>query len=76
MRPRANLRKPAIFTRRILSLIVRAFAITSMSFGIAFGFLLFGDVPSWFTLGGAVVVAASGTYNAYRERVRRAESGR
>lgn len=44
-----------------------------MPFAIAFGFLLFGDVPSWFTLGGAVVVAASGTYNAYRERVRRAE---
>ena len=39
MRPRATLRKPAIFTRRFLSLIVRAAAITSMSFGVAFGFL-------------------------------------
>ncbi len=39
MGPRATLRKPAIVTRRILSLIVRAAAITSMSFGIAFGFL-------------------------------------
>jgi PAS domain S-box-containing protein len=39
MRPRATLRKPAIVTRRLLSLIVRALAITSMSFGIAFGFL-------------------------------------
>jgi signal transduction histidine kinase/CheY-like chemotaxis protein len=39
MRQRAFLRKPAIVTRRVLSLIVRAFAITSMSFGIAFGFL-------------------------------------
>ncbi len=37
------------------------------------GFLMFGDVPSWNTLVGAVVVAASGTYNVYRERVRRAE---
>ena len=37
------------------------------------GFLLFGDLPSWNTLVGAVVVAASGTYNVYRERVRRAE---
>jgi drug/metabolite transporter (DMT)-like permease len=45
-----------------------------MPFAIVFGFLLFGDVPSWFTLGGAAVVAASGTYNAYRERVRRAEA--
>jgi PAS domain S-box-containing protein len=39
MRQRATLKKPAIFTRRFLSLVVRAFAITSMSFGIAFGFL-------------------------------------
>ncbi len=45
-----------------------------MPFAIVFGFVLFGDVPSWFTLGGAAVVAASGTYNAYRERVRRAEA--
>jgi signal transduction histidine kinase/CheY-like chemotaxis protein len=39
MRQRAILTKPAIFTRRFLSLIVRGFIITSMSFGIAFGFL-------------------------------------
>jgi len=39
MRPRAILSKPVIVTRRVLSLIVRAAAITSMSFGIAFGFL-------------------------------------
>ena len=45
-----------------------------MPFGIIFGFMLFGDVPSWSTLGGAAIVAASGTYNAYRERVRRAEA--
>jgi PAS domain S-box-containing protein len=39
MRQRATLRKPAIITRRLISLIVRAAAITSMAFGIAFGFL-------------------------------------
>ncbi len=39
MSPRATLRRPAIVTRRLISLIVRAAAITSMSFGIAFGFL-------------------------------------
>ena len=39
MRPRATLRKPAIVTRRFLSLVVRSAAIASMSFGIAFGFL-------------------------------------
>jgi drug/metabolite transporter (DMT)-like permease len=42
-----------------------------MPFAIVFGFFLFGDVPSWTTLAGAAVVAASGSYNAYRERVRR-----
>jgi PAS domain S-box-containing protein len=39
MRPRASLGKHAIFTRRLLSLVVRALAITSMSFAVAFGFL-------------------------------------
>ena len=39
MRPRAPLKKPAIITRRLLSLVVRAAAIASMSFGVAFGFL-------------------------------------
>lgn len=42
-----------------------------MPFAIVFGFVLFGDVPSWSTLGGAVVVAAAGSYNAYRERMLR-----
>jgi len=37
------------------------------------GFQVFGELPSWNTLLGAAVVAASGTYNLYRERVRRAE---
>ncbi len=39
MRQRATLRKPAIITRRLISLVIRAAAITSMAFGIAFGFL-------------------------------------
>ncbi len=39
MRPRAALRKPAIITRRLFSLVIRAFAITTMAFGVAFGFL-------------------------------------
>jgi drug/metabolite transporter (DMT)-like permease len=46
---------------------------TMLPFGILFGFLLFGDLPSWSTVVGALVVAAAGTYNIYRERVRRAE---
>ncbi|HML06606.1 MAG TPA: ATP-binding protein [Xanthobacteraceae bacterium] len=39
MRPRAILRKPAIVSRRLFSLIVRSAVITSMSFAVAFGFL-------------------------------------
>jgi drug/metabolite transporter (DMT)-like permease len=44
-----------------------------LPWGVAAGFFMFGELPSWNTLLGAVVVAASGTYNVYRERVRRAE---
>jgi drug/metabolite transporter (DMT)-like permease len=46
---------------------------TMLPWGVAAGFLMFGDLPSWNTLLGAAVVAASGSYNVYRERVRRAE---
>jgi drug/metabolite transporter (DMT)-like permease len=46
---------------------------TVLPWGVAAGFLMFGDLPSWNTLAGAAVVAAAGTYNVYRERVRRAE---
>ncbi len=45
MRPRATLRKPAIFTRRLFNLVVRAAVITSMSFGVAFGFLSGATAP-------------------------------
>jgi PAS domain S-box-containing protein len=39
MRPRAILRRPAILSRRLFSLVIRAIVITSMSFGAAFGFM-------------------------------------
>jgi PAS domain S-box-containing protein len=39
MRDRASIRTPAIITRRILSIVVRSLAITSMAFAVAFGFL-------------------------------------
>ena len=45
MRDRANIGKPAIFSRRLLSLVVRALAITSMSFAVAFGFLSGATAP-------------------------------
>src|SRR5271154_2092381 len=39
MLPRVTLLKPAIITRRLFTLAIRALVITTMSFGIAFGFL-------------------------------------
>jgi len=39
MQPRKSLRKPAILTRRLWLLVIRLFVISSMSFGVAFGFL-------------------------------------
>ena len=39
MRPRGYLPTPAVFSRRLLSLVVRSAVITSMSFAVAFGFL-------------------------------------
>jgi signal transduction histidine kinase/CheY-like chemotaxis protein len=39
MLPRVTLLKPAILTRRLFSVVIRALVVTTMSFGIAFGFL-------------------------------------
>lgn len=44
---------------------------TMLIWGGAAGFAIFGEVPSWSTLAGAVIVAAAGLYNLHRERVRR-----
>jgi drug/metabolite transporter (DMT)-like permease len=45
---------------------------TMLLWGGLAGFLVFGEVPSWTTLSGAVIVALAGLYNLHRERVRRA----
>ena len=77
MRPRATLRKPAIITRRVLSLVVRAAVLTSMSFGISFGFLSgttsFGAHydPYNFAVGvSALFGAACGTIGLLISRIR------
>jgi drug/metabolite transporter (DMT)-like permease len=44
---------------------------SSMPFAIVFGFVLFGELPAWATVAGATVVAVTGSYNAYRERMLR-----
>ena len=46
MRRRASFRKSAVLTRRALSLVVRALAITSMAFAAAFGFLSGAMAPA------------------------------
>jgi drug/metabolite transporter (DMT)-like permease len=52
---------------------IAPFEYTPLLWGIGFGYLLWGEVPAWTTLGGATVVIAAGLYNVHRERVRRAE---
>ncbi|MGB7037818.1 MAG: ATP-binding protein [Xanthobacteraceae bacterium] len=39
MRDRATIRRPAIITRRLFSIVIRSLAITSTAFAVAFGFL-------------------------------------
>jgi PAS domain S-box-containing protein len=46
MRPRATILKPAILSRRLLSLVVRATAITTMAFAVTFGFLSGATSPA------------------------------
>lgn len=46
---------------------------TPMLWGGVGAYIVFGEEPSWNTLGGAAIVAAAGLYNLHRERVRRRE---
>jgi len=65
MRQRADFRKPAVLTKRLISLVVRALAITSMSFAVAFGFLSGATSPgahydpNSFAIGVAALFGAS-----------------
>jgi drug/metabolite transporter (DMT)-like permease len=43
------------------------FSYLTMVWSLVLGYLIWGDVPSWGLIGGAVVVAASGLYILYRE---------
>jgi drug/metabolite transporter (DMT)-like permease len=46
------------------------FMYTQLVWAVALGYLIFGDVPSGWTLAGASVVVASGLYLLHRERFR------
>ncbi|RAI60532.1 EamA family transporter [Roseicella frigidaeris] len=50
---------------------IAPFEYTPLLWGIGLGFLLWGEVPAWTTLGGAAIVVAAGLYNVHRERLRR-----
>jgi drug/metabolite transporter (DMT)-like permease len=50
------------------------FSYMSMIWALAFGFALWGDVPTVTLLAGGVVVAGSGLYILYRETVRRRQA--
>jgi drug/metabolite transporter (DMT)-like permease len=49
--------------------VLAPFIYTEIVWMIALGFLVFGDVPSRWTLAGAAIVILSGLYLLYRERV-------
>jgi drug/metabolite transporter (DMT)-like permease len=49
---------------------VAPFSYVQLIWSGALGFLIFGSVPDRYTIAGAVIIAASGLYTAYRERVR------
>jgi len=44
------------------------FEYISLPINILWGFLIWGEVPTWLTIGGAVLTLASGMYVLYRER--------
>jgi PAS domain S-box-containing protein len=78
MRQRANLGKPAIIARRILTLLIRSAVIISMSFAVAFGFLAGATSPMahydpyMFAIGVASLFGAScGALGILMQRIRR-----
>lgn len=54
--------------------VVAPFSYGQLIWAAALGFAAFGALPDRFTVAGAVIIAASGLYTAYRERVRAAGS--
>lgn len=52
--------------------VVAPFQYTMLLWAVAFGYLVFGDVPGPATLVGALIIVGAGLFIAHRERVRRA----
>jgi drug/metabolite transporter (DMT)-like permease len=53
--------------------VLAPFIYTQLVWAVAFGFVVFGDVPNRWTLAGAAIVIASGLYLIHRERRVRGE---
>ncbi len=64
MRPRSSYRKHAILTRRLLLIVVRAAAITSTSFAVAFGFLSGATSPGAHYDPNSFAIGASALFGA------------
>jgi drug/metabolite transporter (DMT)-like permease len=50
--------------------VVVPYQYTTIVWAIILGFIFFGDVPSWHTLLGAIVIVGAGIYIFFREQVR------
>ncbi|HZV21839.1 MAG TPA: EamA family transporter, partial [Hyphomicrobiales bacterium] len=48
--------------------ILAPFGYVNIVYVIALGYVVFSDVPGWWTLAGAATIIASGVYLLYRER--------
>lgn len=53
--------------------VLAPFSYIQLLWASAFGFLVFGEVPDAWTVGGASLIVASGLYTAHRERVRQSQ---
>lgn len=53
--------------------VVAPFSYASIIWAILYGFLFFGDLPDFWTLVGASIIAAGGLYILHREKIRKAE---
>jgi len=51
--------------------VIAPFEYVSLPINIMWGFLIWGEIPTWMTLGGAILTLLSGLYVLYRERQER-----